>query len=333
MRPAVAIIAPAPAVNIDAAAEHIIVALAGEREAESSAKRYQQNADAARETARLRRLEVGRWLLKVRPTWPASGPKAKGWGEFLARVKLDDSTAVRYMDAARTSTVHGGPSKPSSSQDSAHESGVSQTDEAPAPREVSTADLLALLEQRAPELGADDRARARRLLKPQREDDGGDRDSWCTPPEITGALPPVDLDPCSNERSTVRAARQCWLSRGEDGLKVPWRGSLWINGPFSDLEPWAVKLVEEWPQITACGWLCNTDSTTEWWRLVVSVLPLRLDLNDRTAFVPPPGVKASSNDRPQTLLMTDSFWRGCDQAALLKLGTLWRRSGAREIVR
>lgn len=324
MKPAASIVAPAPAVSVDAAAEHIIVALAGEREAESAAKRHQQRADSERETARQRRIEVGRWLLKVRPTWPASGPKARGWGEFLARVGIDDSTAVRYMDAARAAA--------SSPQDSAQDRDVSRIED-PAPREVSTADLLAMLEQRAPDLEPEDRARARRLLKPQREDDGGDRDSWCTPPEITSALPPVDLDPCSNERSTVRAAVQCWLSRGEDGLAVPWRGSLWINGPFSDLEPWARKLVEEWPQITACGWLCNTDSTTEWWRLCVSVLSLRLDLNDRTAFVPPPGVKASSNDRPQTLLMTDSFWRGCDQAALLKIGTLWRRSGVLELVR
>lgn len=291
---------------------------------------------AAEANAKERRLELGRALIEARQLFPKTGRNAGGWSRFVAERGINMDVALDAMKYAGWVEEHCGPDDPLPTR---AEAGLDKPGEKGSAgagalsREFSTADLLALLEQRAPELDAEDRARARRMLKPPREDDVGDRDSWCTPPEITSSLPPVDLDPCSNERSTVRATRQCWLSRGEDGLKVPWRGSLWINGPFSDLEPWARKLVEEWPQITACGWLCNTDSTTEWWRLCVSVLPLRLDLNDRTAFVPPPGVKASSNDRPQTLLMTDSFWRGCDQAALLKIGTLWRRSGALELVR
>jgi hypothetical protein len=32
-----------------------------------------------------------------------------------------------------------------------------------------------------------------------------DRDSWATPPWLTELLPEVDLDPCSNNRSTVKA--------------------------------------------------------------------------------------------------------------------------------
>jgi len=62
------------------------------------------------------RIEVGVLLAKVRATFPASGSKAKGWGEFLARVKIDDSTAVRYMEAARASSCP---------QDSAHSFAVS----------------------------------------------------------------------------------------------------------------------------------------------------------------------------------------------------------------
>lgn len=228
MRPVAAIVAPAPAVNIDAAAEHIIVALAGEREAENSAKRYQQQADAARETARLRRLEVGRWLLKVRPTWPASGPRAKGWSEFLERVKLDDSTAVRYMDAARTSTVHGGPSKPSSPQDSAHGSGVSQTEgdepfevldqerEQPPFRQLTEADLMQALGRLDPEA-------RKRVLKAARVNVKGgsgetDRGTWCTAKDWAEAVGPWDHDPFSNPRSHILSVTRCMLEDGGDAF-------------------------------------------------------------------------------------------------------------------
>jgi hypothetical protein len=326
MKTAAAIVQPAE-IDLALVMEHITVENAGLRDDvrtaerhESETKRHSAAAQAARESARQRRLRIGKHLASVRPLWPARGPAPKGvvlppgapanWAEFLKRLDIDDATARRYMDEA------------------ADPEGFAQRNRVSETPDLSELDLLAMLGRMAARMAPDILAKARGLLKPPRDAaEPGDRDSWCTPPEITAALPLVDLDPCSNERSTVRAALQCWLSRGEDGLKVPWRGSLWINGPFSDLEPWAVKLDAEWPQITACGWLCNTDSTTEWWRIVIQYLPLRLDLNDRTPFVPPPGVKASSNDRAQTLLMTDTFWRGCDQPALLKLGTLWRRSG------
>lgn len=48
-----------------------------------------------------KRLECGRMLLRIRVAWPERGPKAKGWGEFLKKEGIDDSTALRWMDAAR----------------------------------------------------------------------------------------------------------------------------------------------------------------------------------------------------------------------------------------
>src|SRR6476646_7812658 len=101
MKPIAAIVETAP----DLAAEQVIVWREEERHAETSAARLEQQAGAARATAATRRLQIGELLVKQREKWPLSGPRARGWGEWLAKAKLDDSTAWRYMDAWKNRNV------------------------------------------------------------------------------------------------------------------------------------------------------------------------------------------------------------------------------------
>lgn len=319
MKPIPAIVEPAQ-VDVEGIAQQIIVALADERHAETSATRFEQQATAARETARMRRLEIGRWLLKVRGAWPKSGPSAKGWSAFLARVKLDDSTAVRYMDAARTSAVHGDGAgtggRPDRAdppdRDSAQQADVSQ---------ISESELA----DRIGKLDADARGRIMRSLRSSvASERNGDRDAYCTPPEITALLPEVDLDPCSNPRSTVRAQTTYSLEANQNGLELPWFGLIYANVPYSAPLPWAEKHERERANLIGAGFLVNADHSPAWWKLLRRHLHLRLDFDERIEFSAPPGVEPSKNDRPQTLLMDDAFWEACSQVELLKLGTLWR---------
>jgi len=46
------------------------------------------------------RLSMGRRLISLRRLWPARGPKAKGWGEALAKIGISQPTAFRYMELA-----------------------------------------------------------------------------------------------------------------------------------------------------------------------------------------------------------------------------------------
>lgn len=57
-------------------------------------------ADTAARVREEKRIELGLHLLRARQAWPERGPKAKGWGEFLKREGIDDSTAHRYMQQA-----------------------------------------------------------------------------------------------------------------------------------------------------------------------------------------------------------------------------------------
>lgn len=346
MKPEIAIVQPA-AVDLDLIAEQIIVAASDERQANASGERHEGLAAAARATAQARRLEIGRLLSKARTAWPERGkppPGVKGtWGEFLARVGMTQPTAWNYIElhkehharandgraAPQTRREAGLDNRPLADDRDAKPSNAPQLSlvpDSPAPQLTEEQ----LFEQLA-RLDPDAQRRARKVLRAATAADG-DRDSYCTPEPITRCFPVVDFDPCSNSRSTVRSRRACWWTeRGEDGLAVDWiwSGSGYWNVPYSKPLPWAAKFDREHAAITAAGWLVNTDQSTEWWSLLVRHLPLRLDFDERIQFAAPPGVVASQNDRPQTLLMDDAFWRGCDQPALLKLGTLWRRHDQR----
>ena len=157
----------------------------------------------------------------------------------------------------------------------------------------------------------------------------GDRDAWCTPAWLTALLPEVDLDPCSNPRSTVRAVRSYQLERGEDGLALPWAGAVFVNPPYGNPLPWAERAATHDGPV---GVLVNLDASTRWWRALTAGLDTALLFTRRIQFTRPPGVRPSTNNKPQALLMDAAFLALCSDA-LLAFGTRWQcRRGPAPIV-
>jgi hypothetical protein len=97
-------------------------------------------------------------------------------------------------------------------------------------------------------------------------------DEYCSPAWLTAMLPPVDLDPASNPRSTVRAKRTFSLEKKLDGLRLPWSGSVWLNFPYSDPMPWCEKLIKELTagRCTEAIVLCKLDPSVSWWHTLTS---------------------------------------------------------------
>ena len=104
--------------------------------------------------------------------------------------------------------------------------------------------------------------------------------TWNTPPDIirpiVRAFGRVDLDPCSNARSVVRA-RVAWeLVRDGDSLarswKLPGRGRrlIFVNPPYIDAAVWIAKCCEVWRELGARGVeivvLVPARTETQWWR-------------------------------------------------------------------
>lgn len=118
-------------------------------------------------------------------------------------------------------------------------------------------------------------------------------------------MPTVDLDPCSSHYSTVKSNQRCIWELGQNGLHASWEGqSVFVNPPWSDIGPWANKAHE------ASSWcfLVLEDASTQWWKKLTQWPCFRFSFGSRVGFVPPPGIEASTNDRPACMVASPNFY-------------------------
>jgi len=93
---------------------------------------------------------------------------------------------------------------------------------------------------------------------------------WQTPMELLEvlyeALGPIDLDPCSPtpHRATASVKARVYYTEADDGLSLPWHGTVFLNPPYGrQLKEWVAKADAE----VFCG---NA-------RMVAALLPARTD--------------------------------------------------------
>lgn len=102
----------------------------------------------------------------------------------------------------------------------------------------------------------------------------GGFDTWCTPPEIADPLAeffggPVDVDPCSNARSIIRAR----MALTSGGLVLPWRlvssvdRTCYQNDPYSKADLWTAKMLAEIARgnVREHVRLSMMATSTRWW--------------------------------------------------------------------
>lgn len=275
-------------------------ALLALRDAESREARLEKNIETAREVTARRRLDLGKELVRARALWPARGPKAKGWGDFLTKLGLDQPRAWEMMKLA-------GYVEEISSHSDETQGRVPTLTEAgakPAPQ-LRLVPPAAVTEHDATVTNCDD-------------DDGPglivdvppivdvDRDTWCTPAWIAEAIGKFDLDPCSNERSHIRTKHAFRLDRGEDGLElakeVPANWRVFCNPPYSRGS--VIRWVKAYAHTRFC-FLLKVDPSTDWFeelhKITAVICPPK---GSRVEFEAPPGVPpdmAKANPFPHAL--------------------------------
>jgi phage N-6-adenine-methyltransferase len=73
-------------------------------------------------------------------------------------------------------------------------------------------------------------------------------DEWWTPWNIVQPLADefangeFDLDPCCTPES---AKGRVYYTIADDGLSLPWNGTVWLNPPYSKIQPWIEKSLAE----------------------------------------------------------------------------------------
>lgn len=130
------------------------------------------------------------------------------------------------------------------------------------------------------------------------------RDNWATPANLYSVVDYIwrpNLDVCA-----LRENAKCsdYLSPEVNGLEVAWSGVCWCNPPGSEIAKWTQKALAEVRDhnVAAVVLLAQAGVGSRWYHAVAPWCETIL-LTPRPQFVPPPGVKASSNARDYVLLI------------------------------
>lgn len=110
------------------------------------------------------------------------------------------------------------------------------------------------------------------------------------------------------------------LENGENGLLIPWTDlTVFVNPPYSDVLPWAIKTVEA----ESFCFLVNVDPSTEWWRMLTAWGRHLFFFRERIQFDAPKGVEESGNDRAQCFICDGQF-REALADKFNRLGQWWK---------
>ena len=136
-------------------------------------------------------------------------------------------------------------------------------------------------------------------------------DYWGTPQWIIDALGPFDLDVCATPEN---AKAPKFYTEADNGLRRAWPGRVWCNPPFSQMFEWAGaaawKYLPSWPKFESIHFMCRCDFSTKWWKLLATLNHDLIFPTCRVQFVPPDGVKVSSNPMQMMIVHLHSGMSG-----------------------
>lgn len=132
------------------------------------------------------------------------------------------------------------------------------------------------------------------------------RDTWHTPTAFVEQLKlklnlPIVLDPCSDGDNICNN----FITEEQDGLATSWKteeqGMVFCNPGYSNCLPWFQKAIMEAQQGVTSVILTHTCLGATWFNEVRREISSLMFITPRIQFIPPKGVKASSNSRDSML--------------------------------
>jgi hypothetical protein len=136
----------------------------------------------------------------------------------------------------------------------------------------------------------------------ENQDRGGQQREvrWLTPPQYVTPLGVFDLDPCGAPGHAL-ARRTYLLEDGDDGLRDPWFGRVWLNPPYGKaMEPFLRRLAD-YGRGTAL--IFARTETATFHELVWGRASALLFLKGRVSFLDANGIKASANSGAPSVLV------------------------------
>lgn len=144
-------------------------------------------------------------------------------------------------------------------------------------------------------------------------------DTWPTPWPLVRRIEEVlnvhfTLDVCA---SSSNAKAQNWFDTNADGLARDWRGTCWMNPPYSNPEPWCKKALNESFRfdVDAVVGLVPSSTDTRWWHQYVMKADRIYLLDRRVRFVG----ASNSAGFPCSVVVWAGGWNGYEHMPLLKV--------------
>lgn len=142
-----------------------------------------------------------------------------------------------------------------------------------------------------------------------------DSQEWYTPKYILDALGQFDLDPCSPLVRPFDTARKHY-TKLDDGLCKPWRGRVWLNAPYKEVQTWMLALARHGNGIA----LTFSRLGTHWFEKVVMPYTTGLlVLTGHLKFIPKEG-EASTAPHSSVLIAYDPLGTSFNNSALRNSG-------------
>lgn len=123
---------------------------------------------------------------------------------------------------------------------------------------------------------------------------------WLTPPYIVERLGEFDLDPCGAPGHYL-ANKTYLLENGDDGLRDPWEGRIWLNPPYGKQAEPFIKRLAEHGQGTAL--IFARTETRIWHSTIWPKATAILFLEGRLTFLDANGQWASANAGAPSVLV------------------------------
>ena len=89
--------------------------------------------------------------------------------------------------------------------------------------------------------------------------------SWITPPELWEDIRDtfeIELDPCGHETETLPGIEHT-IRLPDNGLLFDWCANTFINPPYSSIELWVNKTIEEYTKNPKCNYVMLLPSRTD----------------------------------------------------------------------
>lgn len=127
-------------------------------------------------------------------------------------------------------------------------------------------------------------------------------DEWLTPPEIITELGPFDLDPCSPKNRPWPTAKKHYTFI-DNGLMLPWKDRIWLNPPYSSLDPWLNRMAIH---MNGTVLIFNRSDTNTFHNLVFPITDSILYIKQRLKFYDVTGKISKSNAGAPSVLISYS---------------------------